>query len=112
MRARRRGGDRGSVSLELVGMLPVLALAVALTFEVAATLWTVTATDQAVRAAARAYSLDGTGAAGVAARDSLPGPMKDQVVVATGGDTVRVEVTVPGLSVLPDHTVTRELVMP
>lgn len=111
----RRRRDAGSVSLELIGMLPVLALLVALTFEVAATLWTVSATNQAVRTAARSYSLtDSTGEARAAAAGSLPGAMRIRSLSTYGapGAGVRLEVDVPGLSVLPDRTVTRELLLP
>lgn len=105
------------MSLELIGMLPVLALLVALTFEVAATLWTVSATNQAVRTAARTYSLtDSPGQARSAAQGSLPGAMPIRSMTpfsnAAGDAGIRLEVGIPGLSVLPDRSVTRELVLP
>lgn len=108
--SRRRRTERGSVSLELIALIPVLALVMTLTFEVAATLYTVTATNQAVRAAARAESLDRDPAAAAAA--SLPGPLDDFSVGTGASGAVRLEVRVPGLAVLPDRTVTRELLIP
>lgn len=110
-----RTGDRGQASLELLGMIPLLFFAGFLVLQFGVAMWAITSTNEAARQAARAYSLDGAGAARPAAEDSLPGSLKVASISTVGPDHgVRLSVDIP--VVLPVKlslgTVTREVVMP
>ena len=103
--------ERGSASLELVGMLPVVALVVSLVLQYVAAAYVAQVSDDAARQAARAYSLGRDPAA--AADASLPGGLMAATVATFGPDHgVRITVRVPRLSPLPVSTVTRAAVMP
>lgn len=103
---RLRGGDRGTASLELVGMLPVVALVVGTAIYLSATVWTANGANVAVRDGARAASLGQDVEATV--NGSLPGGLH---AVTTRPDlhSVRVVVT---LDAAPDISATREASMP
>jgi hypothetical protein len=93
--SNRDRGEEGSASLELVGVLPFLLLAILVAAQLGiagASLWSA---GVAARAGARA-SLVG-GSATVVARRSLPPGLRDGARVATGGDGVAVEVPIPRL---------------
>jgi hypothetical protein len=90
----RNRGEAGSVSLELIGALPFLLVAILVAAQLAlagASLWSAAL---AARAGARA-ALVGDGAAG-AARRALPPPLKAGSAVGDSGG-VSVEVAVPRL---------------
>lgn len=68
---RRPPRDRGAVSIDLVGLLPIFLIAIALVVQSVAVVSAIDATNQAARDAARAASLGDSAQA--AARDALPG---------------------------------------
>jgi hypothetical protein len=91
----RGSGERGSASLELVGALPFLLVAVLIAAQIAiagASLWSA---SFAARAGARA-SLVG-GRAEAAARAALPPPLRKGARVSVDGGATRVEVPLPRL---------------
>jgi hypothetical protein len=94
-RARRHGdGERGTASVELVGVLPFAIVAVLVAAQIAvagATLWSAAI---AARAGARA-ALVGDGPLG-AAREALPSLLRRGAEVRSGNG-VSVEVAVPHL---------------
>jgi hypothetical protein len=88
-------GEEGSASLELVGVLPFLLLAILVAAQLAiagASLWSASV---AARAGARA-SLVG-GSTGAVARRALPPELRDGARVGVDGGGVAVEVPVPHL---------------
>lgn len=97
--ARRRtgragGGERGSASVELVGVLPFLVVAVLVAAQLGvagAALWSAAI---ASRAGARAELVGGDGAG--AARAALPAALSDGAEVEAG-EGVAVRVRVPAL---------------
>jgi Flp pilus assembly protein TadG len=111
-RTAPRRGDSGVASLEVVALYPLLVLFGAFALQVGAAMWTVTATNEAVRTAARAASL-GEDPYAAAAR-SLPDSMNIVAFSSSGGTehTVRMQVRVPRVSPLPPFTVTRDAVLP
>lgn len=108
-RATRRD-DRGTASLELVALMPVVAVVVILAFQFFAVVFVAHAADDAARQAARAQSLGDDASA--AARASLPDGLEPVGSVSQGSEKVTVRVRVPRLSPLPQYTVTRSAVMP
>jgi hypothetical protein len=112
---RRRGaggrrGDRGALSLEMLAAVPIGLVGAILVLQVAAVLWAMVLTSQAVGhgAQAMARGLDGCGTA----VGYLPGTLTATSCVATAPATVRLEVAVPDVSsLLPEFTVVREAVM-
>jgi hypothetical protein len=108
-RRARRERDAGTASLELVGLMPIVAVVASLALQYAAVVFVAHTADDAARQAARALSLgrDPTSAA----EDVVPSNLDVQVLTSgTGRVTVRVEV--PRLSPLPQKTVTRSADMP
>ena len=87
-------GERGSASLELVGVLPFLLLAILVAAQLAVAGQALWSAGVAARAGARA-ALVGKDA-GAAARAALPPSMRRHVRVDAAGD-VSVEVPVPRL---------------
>lgn len=84
----RSRGDRGSSSLELLGILPLLLVGVLAALQVSFAAAAVQATGTAARAAARAASQEPASAAAAAdraGRAALPGWLADQTVVRTNG---------------------------
>ena len=111
-RARKcRAHDRGVASLEVVGLLPLVALVVSMILQLVAATYTANATESAARAAARAYSLGEDPTA--AARRSLPSAL-DPVDVSVHGPkhVASVTVRIPRTSILPLHDVTKTVTMP
>ena len=89
----RRRTD-GQASVELVAILPALAVCVLIAAQAAATGWALWTAGNAARAGARAEHVGGDGEA--AARRALPGRLREDAAV-TSGDGVRVKVAVPSL---------------
>ncbi len=88
------GRDRGSVSVELIGAVPIVLLCLLLCAQIAIGGYTLWSAGLAARAGARA-ELTGRDAAG-AARRALPPGLSAQVRVE-GGHAVRVGVLLPRL---------------
>jgi len=95
-RASRRSGEAGSASIELVGVLPFLLLAILVAAQLALAGQALWSAGIAARAGARA-ALVGGDAAG-AARRALPESMRSGARV---GDEGRVSVEVPVPRLLP-----------
>jgi pilus assembly protein CpaE len=93
-RTHRRDGEAGTATIELVGVLPFLLLAVLVAAQLALAGQALWSAGVAARAGARA-ALVGGDAAG-AARDALPDSMRHGAQVAERG-AVSVEVPVPRL---------------
>jgi len=91
---RGGGAERGSASLELVGVLPFLLLAVLVAGQLAIAGHTLWSAGIAARAGARA-ALVGGGPKAVA-RAALPPPLRQGATVGSAGGT-SVEVPVPHL---------------
>ncbi|MEU1592968.1 AAA family ATPase [Streptomyces sp. NPDC005708] len=102
----RKGGDRGSVTLEFAGMFPLVLVVMALLWECALYGYTYSlagnAADEAARAATAAYAVDGdwTGACASAGARHLPGAWSGAQIRCTpdpGGSVMRatVEADVP-----------------
>ncbi|MFH8464487.1 CpaE family protein [Streptomyces sp. NPDC017991] len=76
---RRKGGDRGAVTLEFAGMFPILLVLMTILWQCALYGYTYSlagnAADEAARAATAAYAVDGDvgGACGAAGAEHLPG---------------------------------------
>jgi hypothetical protein len=88
-------GEEGTASLELVGVLPFLLVAILVAAQLAmagASLWSA---GLAVRAGARAALVGGRAEA--AARAALPPALRRGARVAAGGGGVAVEVPLPRL---------------
>ena len=103
--------DRGVASIEIVGLLPLVALVVSMILQFVASAYTANAAESAARAAARAYSLgqDPT----TAARRSLPSGIQPVSVTVHGPKhAATVTVRIPRTSVLPLHDVSKTVVMP
>lgn len=107
----RGGRDRGTASIEMVGLVPMVVLIMLLALQVLTIAYTVHGASQAARDAARAYSLDESPQAAAAA--SVPGGVS-LVSVTTFGPRhgVRVVVKAPPVFMLGDGQITREVTMP
>lgn len=115
MRARRQRGERGSISLELLGLIPLMFLFAIIAVQVGGGMWAVTQLNEAVRQGARAQSLNGAGC--TAARAALPQGLSSTCSASGGGQftgsTVTMSVTVPRVTqFVPQLTVRRTAVMP
>jgi len=118
-RAPRRGDDTGSASVELLGVLPWLALVCALLWQLAVTGMTYVWTGHAASAAARSVALhaDHT-TVRQAAQDVFPAGMREQLDVGVGGPggssvsvAARVPLMMPGVFSTPwDVRVDRQVV--
>lgn len=110
-RARPRD-ERGSASLELVGLLPVIIVFGAAAFQVGAILWATTSVEEAAREAARAYALgeDGCGTA----EDALGGGI--DLVSCSGGREVTLVAEIPMVlaarDLVPEVRITKTAEMP
>jgi hypothetical protein len=100
--------EEGQASIELLGAIPYLALALLAVLQLTVAANTVQAASAAARAAARTAS-QGDGDPGTSARRSVPDWLEGgmQVTVA-GGDspsvrvTLRMPIILPGLSIGPE----------
>lgn len=91
---RTRGGSKGSVSLELLGTLPVIAISVLAALQLAVAGYVQWAAGTAARAGARAVLIGRPPED--AARRALPGILADRSKVSSGNG-VKVSVKLPGL---------------
>ncbi|UUU24666.1 AAA family ATPase [Streptomyces sp. DSM 40750] len=96
---RRKGGDRGSVTLEFAGMFPLILITMAILWQAALYGYTYSlagnAADEAARAATAAYAVDGdiAGACEAAGTLNLPGAWKDTSIdCAPAGSVMKAEV--------------------
>ncbi|WP_371577242.1 CpaE family protein [Streptomyces sp. NBC_01314] len=96
---RRKGGDRGSVTLEFAGMFPLLLITMTILWQAALYGYTYSlagnAADEAARAATAAYAVDGDVAAAceAAGTRNLPGAWDDTSIdCAPAGPVMRAEV--------------------
>ncbi|MGW0845370.1 AAA family ATPase [Streptomyces sp. NPDC002787] len=101
---RRKGGDRGSVTLEFAGIFPLILITMAILWQAALYGYTYSlagnAADEAARAATAAYAVDGdiAGACEAAGTQNLPAAWDDTSIdCAPVGPVMRAEVqaTVP-----------------
>ena len=115
---RRVRSDRGVASLELLGMVPLALVFAVLALQVAAFMWAVTSTNEAVRAGVRAVSLgqDGCDAARAVLSDSLGVRCEQQGGPLGQGSSVELVVDVPiagaVTDLVPDVQVTRKAYLP
>jgi hypothetical protein len=109
--SRRDSRDqRGSSTLELVGIAPLVLLTLLVLLYCAFAFYGITATQTAARQAARAASL---GESPYAAADAaMPGWLPHDVEVFHGGTGVRITSNLPDLLPGTDLLVSREAVMP
>lgn len=107
----RRGnaGERGSVAIEVVMLVPLLVLVGTLTLQLGVAGWTASQTQEAARQAARAQGLGQDPRA--AAERALPGALRVDELNG-GGHQVTLRVRVPRVSPLPQFTVVRRAAMP
>jgi hypothetical protein len=97
IRPRRRRDDSGQASIELLGMIPFLILALLASLQLIFTVATVQATSAAARAAARTVS-QGDGDPTSSARRAVPGWVVDRMEVQVGGGaspSVRITSSIP-----------------
>jgi hypothetical protein len=87
-------GGRAQASVELVALLPALAVSLAIAAQTVVVGWALWSAGTAARAGARAEQV-GSDAEAVARR-TLPGPLRDGAVIRSN-DGVRVRVRVPAL---------------
>ncbi|AVH56783.1 MULTISPECIES: AAA family ATPase [Streptomyces] len=101
---RRRGGDRGAVTLEFAGMFPLLLVVMTILWQCVLYGYTYSlagnAADEAARAATAAYAVDGDvpGACAAAGGEHLPGAWSGADIDCTASGSVMtatVEVEVP-----------------
>ncbi|MDK9496335.1 TadE/TadG family type IV pilus assembly protein [Streptomyces katrae] len=103
-RGRYRGGDRGQVALEFVGMVPLILLLVAAVWECVLIGYAFSLAGNAADEAARAGAVRGDGACAAAATEHIGGAWNLTTDCGPSGDvykaTVRLEIPVfhPGLS--------------
>lgn len=111
MRTQPQREDRGSASIELVGLMPVVVIACLILFQGAAAVFAIQGTTDAARQAARADSLGQDPRA--AAEAALPGGLEVDRLESYGpGHGIRISVRIPDLLPGPGLTVTREAVLP
>lgn len=107
----RRPSEAGVAAVETVALLPILILLAMYVLQGAAVIWTTTATDLAVRQAARAQSLGRDPRS--AAEAALPSALSVKSIAPVGSDNgIRLEVEVVRVAPLPRFTVTREMHLP
>jgi hypothetical protein len=91
--------ERGQTSVELVGMLWWMLLAALVVWQLMLAAWAVDQTANAARTASRVEGRGGD--AEKAARNALPGGLRDGMKVKISGETaklsVRIPIVVPGL---------------
>lgn len=109
MSTRRAELQRGSATLEVVALVPIMLLVALFTLQLGVAGWTASQTQEAARQAARAQGMGLD--ARVAAERALPGALEvDQIT--GGGGSVALRVVVPRVSPLPQFKVVRRAVMP
>ncbi|MFD3380533.1 MULTISPECIES: CpaE family protein [unclassified Streptomyces] len=97
---RRKGGDRGAVTLEFAGMFPILLVVMTILWQCVLYGYTYSlagnAADEAARAATAAYAVDGdvAGACAAAGGKNLPGAWDGTgIVCGTDGPVMKATVT-------------------
>lgn len=106
-----RGPEAGVASIEIVALTPLLVLVTIMTLQGGAAVWTVTATDNAARQAARAEALGQDPRQ--AAEAALPSGLVLERISHFGPDHgIVVVVRIPRVSPLPQMTVTRSAELP
>ncbi len=115
MTAHRRGNrERGTAALEYIGMLPIILFAALIALQMGVVAWTVVATGQAARDAARAASLGRSPQA--AANGALPSLLTASSVSGgpvAQGQRYTVEVPIPSVfKVVGFGSVSRTSTMP
>ena len=111
IRLARHGRERGTASIELVGLVPLVLGVLVFALQLMIIVYTAHGASQAARDGARAYSLNQSPAA--AAEASLPGALSLVSVTTFGPDHgVRVVVEAPPMLFLADRQVTRQVTMP
>ena len=85
---------RGQASVELVAVLPALAVCLAIAAQTVLVGWALWSAGNAARAGARADEVGSDAAA--AARRALPGALRDGAAIRSG-DGIRVRVRVPAI---------------
>jgi hypothetical protein len=99
-RSGARGGEAGQATVEVVALLPVLAVVLAAAWQAALAGHAAWAATTAARAAARAHAVGAD--PGRAARIHLPAPLEQGLRVKAGSDgDVEVAVRIPSLPGLP-----------
>ena len=101
-----RRADRGTASIEVVALVPLVLLVAIMVLQLGVAGWTASQTQEAARQSARAQSLGDDPRA--AAERALPGALRVDRISA-GGDTVTLWVDVPRVSLLPGFTVSRSV---
>jgi pilus assembly protein CpaE len=96
----RRGNERGSVSLETIGMLPYLLMAALFAWQVLVAGYIAVNTENAARNGSRVEGRGGDGSA--AAIDSLAPFVRDNATASVDGERATVTVEIP--IVLPQIT--------
>ncbi|HEX6115549.1 MAG TPA: hypothetical protein VFY99_00520 [Solirubrobacterales bacterium] len=91
---RRRSGEAGQASAELVAIVPLLVLVVAAAAQLTAAGWALWSAANAARAGARAAHVGGDPER--VARAALPGELREHARIS-GDEEVRVQVKAPGL---------------
>lgn len=102
-------GSRGSVSIEVVVLIPIMIGVALMSLQLGVAGWTASQTQEAARQAARAQSLGSDPR--TAAEGALPAALRVEALSAEG-ETVTLRVEVPTVSLLPTFTVTRSVTMP
>ncbi|MEV4866233.1 AAA family ATPase [Streptomyces ossamyceticus] len=99
---RRKGGDRGSATVEFAGMLPLILIVMTILWQAALYGYTYSlagnAADEAARAATAAHAIDGDvpGACQAAGTQHLPSAWSDTSIdCASDGTVMRAEVEAP-----------------
>src|SRR4249919_3188822 len=93
-RLERTGGASGQASVELVAVLPAIAVCLAIAAQTALVGWALWSAGNAARAGARAEEVGSDAEA--AARRALPGALRDGAAIRSG-DGVSVKVRVPAI---------------
>jgi len=93
---RQRPGERGQATVELVALLPLVAVFAALLWQAIVAGQAVWLAGSAARAAARAHAVGGDARA--AARSALPGRLRSGVIVRDrGARGVLVRIAIPSV---------------
>lgn len=118
-RVRRPRDDRGTTTLEVAGMAPLVLFIMLLILQGVVALYAVSTAQTAVRQAAREYSQSALGSdasARTVLEESVPGWMrirKQEYEIINGTDrVVRAEFDIPDVVPFYDVRITREAVMP
>ncbi len=104
------GRERGTATLEVVGMIPLVVLLVFILVQTAIALYGITTAQTAARQGARAYS-QGSDPSSVV-RESVPSWMGASTETFGPGHGVRAVVDVPDLIPAFDLQITKQTVMP